>query len=299
MAYTALPRYRIVDNERVCWYWFSMFKLDCIDLKTKAPYKKTSYTQKDYEAKFGLPFQLTRKRRQVMVRGLIWEQHYNQWTLARGSQAKLVLSDMEFHGLYSKHPFFKNKGVVGSLALCNSIYNGRAFSCKMPWNDTVRMSRSKFVKFFVKRRTNKYGVSSKCKGLYNSDLFWNTDGTLWRCWNYHFWPTSPDSPDSGVWNYYHFSKKFGDFTYILEEQPDTFVNECDYDIQKSDLIERKVWNCDAVKISNQRKNATIDKIDRWQPDYIPRNKNNRFYLHWRLKRYKNFPPIVGPNGTIT
>lgn len=105
----ALPRYRIIDNERVCWYWFSMDKLDCLNLKTPEPYQKNSYTLKEYIDKFGKPFQLTEAKREVMVRGLIWEQYRSQWILSKGNRAKITLSDMEFHGLYSKHKFFKGK----------------------------------------------------------------------------------------------------------------------------------------------------------------------------------------------
>jgi hypothetical protein len=214
---TALPRYRIVDNERVCWFWFTQNKLDCINLKTPVPYQATNYTLEDYTKKFGKPFQLTEKKREVMVRGLVWEQYRSSWILARGRDARIELSDMEFHGLYSKHKFFQGLGVVGRMAVCKSIYKGKGFQCKMPWNDTVKMSRSKFIKFFVKRRPRVNRRNQKCKKLYTIDFFWNTDGTRWRCWNYHFWPVSPDSPDTGVWNYYHFSRKYGDFTYILEE----------------------------------------------------------------------------------
>lgn len=165
----------------------------------------------------------------------------------------------------------------------------------MPWNDSVRMSRSKFINFFVKRRSNKYGDSSRCKKLYKIDQFWNIDGTRWRCWNYHFWPVDADSPDSGVWNYYHFSRKYGDFTYIVEEQPKAFVNFCDYDQKKSDLIERKVWQCSGNKIRKVSKN----KKDypqyrmRFTPDYLPKKKN---YLRYRRRRQMRL--IMGPNGVI-
>ena len=56
------------------------------------------------------------------------------------------------------------------------------------------------------------------------------------------------SCDKGVWNYYQFSKKFGDFTYIVEEQPKKIVNYCDFSAAKTDFVGRKVWECNIPKI---------------------------------------------------
>lgn len=155
---------------------------------------------------------------------------------------------MQFHGIYSDHPFFKGEGVVGGIAVCKSVYEGKAFECKMPWDETVTMSRTKFVDFFVRLRPNKQGENTTCKKLEAIDTFWNVDGTRWRCWNYHFWPLDLASGDKGAWNYYQFSKKFGDFTYIVEEQPKPIVNYCEFNQTKTDLVGRKVWECDFSKI---------------------------------------------------
>lgn len=71
---------------------------------------------------------------------------------------------MEFHGLYSNHEFFENEGVVGSKALCKAAFNGKGFECQMPWNETVTMSKTKFVDLFVRERPIN-GNEGKCKRL--------------------------------------------------------------------------------------------------------------------------------------
>lgn len=98
---SALPRVRLVDGNRVCWYWFTREMLDCEELSSGPPYSSKSYNLKRYIKKFGKPFQLTQKKRRVMVHGLIWEQENYSWTLRASENQELELSETQFYGVYS------------------------------------------------------------------------------------------------------------------------------------------------------------------------------------------------------
>ena len=294
-----IDKFYFIDDQRACWFIKSSKTLECKDLASTSQEEKLSYTLQKYIEVFGEPFQLTMKSRNVMVSGLVWKQKGNQWILSRGDSQKLTLSDMEFHGLYSDHEFFTGEGVVGGIALCKSVYQGKGFECKMPWDETVTMSRTKFVDFFVRLRASKEGENTTCKKLEEIDTFWNVDGRKWRCWNYHFWPVSKRSQDAGVWNYYQFSKKFGDYTYIVEEQPDKLVNYCEFSQKKTQLVGRKVWKCQLPKVRERLQNP--QKYPYYRTNYKPR------YLP-KFKRYRGgaliytrpiyIKPIISKDRTI-
>ena len=300
----ALPKIFLVDNSRACDYWFSMSRLDCKDLKTQ---KTTTYSLQDYKNRFGVPFQLTQKTRRVEVGGLIWQQSGFKWTISRGINARLSLTDSEFHGLYSQNQYFRQKGVVKGSALCRAGQRGRKFSCLLPWGQNRIFSRRGFLRFFVKKRLIKpYSPVNKCFGS-RVRRFWNVDGRVWKCWNYNFWPDL-DVTNQGSegmqgsrrrrygyyggylrrqrpWNYYHFVKKFGDLGYILEDQPKKVVNACQYSQKMSNVAELSTWKCELQKMKK------FD-FELKQPRYLPKKKNYLIMPNFMNQRLKKLLPVI-------
>lgn len=264
---------------------------ECRDITIKdSKFVKTTY--EEFTKKYGVPFQFLRgKKREIIMEGLIWEQSGFHWTLKRGVGTVLVINDIQFHGLYSKNKFFDGKGVVGNYALCK--YSNRVFECQLPWGEKKKFSRSKFLKFFVRKRIfRRYHKANVCKGDQLA-VFWNRYGSKWRCWNYHFWRVKEKGEYTRVLNYYKFTRRYGDLTYIFDQQPHQDVNACDFHEEKSKSIETMVWKCDIFKVKNYD--------DDFYPDYLP-EENKKVAFRYRgydkhrrsmLKKIKTCDPRNG------
>ena len=234
-------------------------RIICEDINTRNTF---DYSLEEYINQFGVPFQLTGWSRRVSMSGLIWKQKGSFWTL-RSTRRHLRLSDLDFHALYSKNPYFEHKVALGGFAACKALNYGRSFNCEFPWGEGREINRRRFLSLFLSKRIQKREMCLN----FGLESFWNLDGRLWRCWNGYFWPAFRNQMVFYELNYYQFQNIFGGVDFILEEQPDPIVNLCDYRARHSRLVEVPVWECRFWEMEkDQARHLLLDSIP-----YLQRN----------------------------
>ena len=123
----------------------------------------------------------------------------------------------------------------------------------MPWKAEKTMSRRTFLKTFLKYPVDNRTFKKEhlCQ-RFTSMVFWNNDGRLWRCWNNYFWPDRVENPVDFLENSASFERKFTGLGYLLDEQPEEQVNNCNSESVLSNVVEAPVWLCELKKFNDPK-----------------------------------------------